>query len=97
MSIASVITDATSTPLTGTGRTQFLHPPGDLVPAPANLAEMIDSAERIAGDLDFIRVDLYNVGGEIYLGEAAAYPGGGLERHHRAICPGAGSLATPRR
>jgi hypothetical protein len=61
--------------------TQYLHPRGDPVPAPPKLAEMVSAAERIAGDLDFLRVDLYNMAGEIYLGEVAAYPGSGLERH----------------
>ena len=61
--------------------TQYLHPWGDDVPPPPKLAEMVAAAERIAGDLDFLRVDLYNTDDGIYLGEVAAYPGSGLERH----------------
>jgi len=30
---------------------------------------MLSAAERVAGDLDFLRVDLYYVDEEIYLGE----------------------------
>ena len=61
--------------------TEYLHPRGDPVPCPAKLPEMVSAAERVAGDLDFLRVDLYNIEGETYLGEVAAYPGSGLERH----------------
>ena len=62
--------------------TQYLHPRGDVRPATGQACQRwCTAAERIAGDLDFLRVDLYNIGGEIYLGEVAAYPGSGLERH----------------
>ncbi len=47
---------------------------------PTNLAEMIRVAESLAGNLDFIRVDLYNVGGRIFVGELTCYPGGGRIR-----------------
>ncbi len=47
---------------------------------PENLDEMIQVAERLAGDLAFIRVDLYSVGDRIYAGELTCYPGGGLLR-----------------
>lgn len=42
------------------GFTVYL-PRGDLVPAPGKLAEMIEFAELLAGDLDFARIDLYLV------------------------------------
>jgi hypothetical protein len=38
---------------------------------------MIRIAEALAGELDFMRVDLYNIGGRIYVGELTCYPGGG--------------------
>ena len=53
---------------------------GEDIPAPERLPEMLSSAERVAGDLDFLRVDLYYVDEEIYLGEVAAYAGNGTER-----------------
>lgn len=50
---------------------------GKLVP-PDNFAEMVQVAELLAQDFDFVRVDLYNVGGRIYFGELTCYPAGGL-------------------
>lgn len=44
---------------------------------PDNYEDMVRVAESLAGNLDFIRVDLYNVGGRIYFGELTCYPGGG--------------------
>lgn len=45
---------------------------------PTNYEEMIRLAESLAGNLDFIRVDLYNVEGKIFVGEMTCYPGGGM-------------------
>jgi hypothetical protein len=45
---------------------------------PDNYEEMIRIAESLAGKLDFIRIDLYNVKGRIYVGEMTCYPGGGM-------------------
>ena len=54
------------------------EPSGPDVPAPANLGEMLDLAEKLAGDLDFVRVDLYSVNDrEIVFGELTLAPGGG--------------------
>ena len=53
---------------------------GNEVPPPKKLSELKSAAERIAGDLDFLRVDLYLVGDQIYFGEVAAYSGSGLDR-----------------
>ena len=38
---------------------------------------MVRVAESLAQGIDFIRVDLYSVGGRIYFGELTCYPGGG--------------------
>jgi hypothetical protein len=43
---------------------------------PVNLEEMIGVAEALADGSDFVRVDLYNVGGKIYFSELTPYPGG---------------------
>lgn len=45
---------------------------------PENYDEMLKIAEILSQDFDFIRVDLYNVNGKIYVGELTCYPGGGL-------------------
>ena len=51
-----------------------------IVPArPVNLEEMIFVAEKISKDFDFVRVDLYDVNGQVRFGEATFYPGAGLE------------------
>jgi hypothetical protein len=47
---------------------------------PDNYKDMVRVAESIAQGIDFIRVDLYSVGGRIYFGELTCYHGGGLIR-----------------
>ena len=37
---------------------------------------MVNLAESLAEGFEFIRVDLYNVGGKIYFGELTPYPAG---------------------
>ncbi len=49
-------------------------------PRPSNYQEMLQVAESLAGEFDFMRVDLYNVGSKIYFGELTVYPGGGFAR-----------------
>jgi hypothetical protein len=49
-------------------------------PPPATLPAMTAVAEALGGGFDFIRVDLYDVGGEVWFGELTPYPGGGLDR-----------------
>lgn len=44
---------------------------------PARLDEMIALAERLGADTDFVRVDLYDVGGRIVFGELTSFPAGG--------------------
>lgn len=51
----------------------------DPVP-PRTLDKMIIAAERLARDLDFVRVDLYEVDGRPLFGEMTFYPGSGLDR-----------------
>ncbi len=50
-------------------------------PAPAALPEMLEVASRLSEGFDFIRVDLYFVGGRVYCGELTLYPGAGFERY----------------
>ncbi len=44
---------------------------------PKNYERMVEIAETIAGHFPHVRVDLYNVGGKIYLGELTFYDGSG--------------------
>lgn len=50
-----------------------------LIPKPACLEEMINIAERLGAEVDFVRVDLYEVGGRVFFGELTNFPenGGG--------------------
>jgi hypothetical protein len=45
--------------------------------APDRLVEMIDIAQRLGADTDFVRVDLYDIAGRIVFGELTSYPAGG--------------------
>ena len=53
----------------------------DPVDAPplSQLTEMLAAAEAIAGDADFLRVDFYCEGGQLWFGECCLYPGSGLD------------------
>lgn len=44
---------------------------------PALWREMVDLAERLGRDTDFVRVDLYDVDGRIVFGELTSFPAGG--------------------
>src|SRR5260221_1157234 len=48
------------------------------LPPPSSLEAMIDAAERLAADIDFVRVDLYEIDGRPLFGEMTFYPGSGL-------------------
>ncbi|MGM0745056.1 MAG: ATP-grasp fold amidoligase family protein [Bacteroidota bacterium] len=45
---------------------------------PQNLDEMIEVAEKLASEFNFIRVDLYSVINRIYFGELTNFPGNGF-------------------
>lgn len=47
---------------------------------PENYHEMVRVAESLAQGIDFIRVDLYSVDGQVYFGELTCYHGGGMIR-----------------
>jgi hypothetical protein len=46
---------------------------------PALLEELESAAKVIAGGLDYLRVDLYGVAGEVWFGETCPYPSSGLD------------------
>jgi TupA-like ATPgrasp len=55
-------------------------PTADADPAqPKSLAKMIEAAEELGRGFDFVRVDLYEVGGKPLFGEMTFYPGSGLD------------------
>lgn len=45
---------------------------------PENLDEMIALAEKLSGDVPFLRVDFYNIQGRIYFGELTFSPASGM-------------------
>jgi len=56
---------------------QYPRLPLDALCQPPNWDEMIWLARRLAADVPFVRVDLYNVDGRIVFGELTLYPQGG--------------------
>jgi len=61
------------------------HPTLELVSKPVNLGQMINLAEKIGAQFDFVRVDLYSPPQGILFGEATFYP-----------CAGVGLLFIPK-
>lgn len=57
------------------GNTRHANP---LPPKPRNYDKMVELAEKLAKPFPFVRVDFYEVGDKIYLGEMTFYSGGGL-------------------
>lgn len=47
---------------------------------PPNYRDMLEIARRLSAGTDFLRVDLYNLGGRIVFGELTNYPAGGLSK-----------------
>jgi hypothetical protein len=52
--------------------------PGEPVPRPAHLEELLDVARRLSAGFSFVRVDLYDVEGRVVFGELTFYPEAGL-------------------
>jgi TupA-like ATPgrasp len=51
-----------------------------IIPAkPGSLSAMIEAAETLAGSLDFVRADFYEIAGKPKFGELTFYPGSGLD------------------
>ena len=59
------------------GEVEYMPIPERKLAIPSNLAEMICIAEKLAENIPFIRVDLYNVKGQIYFGELTFFPASG--------------------
>jgi len=47
---------------------------------PKNLSKMIEISKKLSKQFPFVRVDFYDLGDKIYIGELTFYPGGGLSR-----------------
>lgn len=45
---------------------------------PQNLSVMVDMANKLAEGIPFVRVDFYDINGNIYFGEMTFYPAGGM-------------------
>lgn len=52
----------------------FVYPQGIDVPRPKNLSQMLGIAAKLSAAFDFIRVDLYSNGSQIYVGELTNCP-----------------------
>jgi len=52
--------------------------PGDPVPPPPSLDLMRSAAEKLSANVDFVRVDLYDIDGTAYFGELTSSPNKGL-------------------
>ena len=60
------------------GEADFMPDNNQKIELPNNLEEMISIASKISKGHSFLRVDLYNVNGFIYFGEATFYPASGM-------------------
>jgi len=49
---------------------------------PENFSTMIVLAKKLAGSFPFVRVDLYNINGNVIFGEMTFYPGDGRQEFH---------------
>jgi TupA-like ATPgrasp len=49
---------------------------------PSNLSEMKSTAEQLSDGMDFVRVDLYDLGDRVVLGELTNYPESGNAGFH---------------
>ena len=66
--------------------------PGPLTGPPAQLPRMLEVAAALGAGLDFVRVDLYEVDGEVWFSELTPYPGGGLDAFDPALDSSLGAL-----
>ena len=46
---------------------------------PVNLNEMLKLSKKLAQDIPFVRIDWYEINGELYFGELTFFPGSGYE------------------
>lgn len=58
------------------------YPEGELLPQPENFDDMKRYAAQLSADFPFVRVDLYNVDGNIFFGELTFFPSSGYGKFH---------------
>jgi hypothetical protein len=58
------------------------EPDSPAPPRPPNLDVMLRWASRLGGVVEFLRVDLYDLGDRVLVGELTPYPGGGNASFH---------------
>lgn len=57
------------------------YPKSDkVIPRPQNLEKMIRFSEKLSQEMPFVRVDFYEICGQIYFGELTFFPGSGYEK-----------------
>ena len=49
------------------------------IPKPINYELMIELSEKLSKDIPFVRVDFYEINGQVYFGELTFFPGAGFE------------------
>ena len=58
---------------------KMAFPQGPKIKKPINYKKMLELAEILSKDFDYIRVDFYNLNGKIYFGELTHYTASGIE------------------
>ncbi len=53
---------------------------GVIIPTPKTFEMMVKFAEKLSKDIPFVRVDFYEVNGQLYFGEMTFYPASGFEK-----------------
>lgn len=62
-------------------RTDFIGTPKVEVKIPSKFNEMVEYSKKLSEPFEFVRVDFYEVNGEVYLGELTFTPGSGFFRY----------------
>lgn len=52
---------------------------GSITPRPKNFDKMVEFSRKLSKDIPFVRVDFYEINGQLYFGELTFYPGSGFE------------------
>ena len=73
-SLSLYLYDISWNPLDGVVKYRGEGPGDGVIPKPLKLDEMLDVARKLSKDFDFVRVDLYEVDGEVYFGELTFTP-----------------------
>lgn len=56
------------------------HEREEKIEKPFNHSEMVKLSERLAQNIDFVRIDFYEINKKVYFGEITFYPASGIER-----------------